>query len=52
MELSLELLRDQAQIHVVDLLFNRSHAFREQILEDFQTLMELTLGKILSKISW
>lgn len=46
--LMLQLVQDHSEIRLtalqmVDELFNRSHAFRDKILEDFQTFMELTL---------
>ena len=48
--LMVQLVKDHSEIRLstfqmIDELFNRSHAFRELIIEDFKTLLELAVGK-------
>lgn len=45
-----QLAEDHAEIRlscyqVIDELFNRSHAFRELVVSEFQTFLELAVGK-------
>lgn len=54
-----QLTREHSEIRlsafqVVDELFNRSHAFRELLVSDFQNFLELTVGKYtrMSPIRW
>ena len=45
----IQLMKEHAEIRIssvqlVDVLFNRSHCFRELLLADFKDFMELTIG--------